>query len=418
MAKADNPFYRESELPLEEAELKRLKKGFIFVPIFGLVFALFLGFFFTIVDDQVSRYFLIGFTIFAVGVFSFITYGLIADIKGGTKQVIQGLVTHKEVQVSTSNSKNTSNKTTYYLHFGTKRLNVTGDLYAKFNKGDLVEIHQAKRTYNTVFKTELIKRNVQMEQIEAMDAVRKAEAQKNWWLPFALFIAIIPIFLFGAFWIVADCLDCDDIPAASIAEWNILTEDDLKSNVPRFNEIVLLLNDTLTSEEEEMIAVELIYRANSGNLTQLLLYLDSLKFGDKTALQWIRYKFDEQERFKSQLSVTELWQGTLQAVFGIKQKPRKNRLRSLDNLELWQLDDKIVENQNITADDLRLWLNHQDGEDRQLFAEKYIQNDTSSLTPALNAYIKSAWAEEMSLPLRKRPTYNEGRKKYGLSLLD
>lgn len=418
MQKADNPFYRESELPLEDAELKRLKKGFIFIPVFGVVFALFLGFFFTIVDDQVSRYFLIGFTIFAVGVFSFITYGLIADIKGGTKQVIQGLVTHKEVQVSTSNSKNTSSKTTYYLHFGAKRLNVTGDLYAKFNKGDLVEIHQAKRTYNTVFKTELIKSNVQMDQIEAMDAVRKAEAQKNWWLPFALFIGIIPVFLFSAFWIVADCLDCDDIPAASIAEWNNVAEDELKSDVPRFNEIVLLLNDTLTNEEEEMIAVELIYRANSGNLTQLLQYLDSLKFGDKTVLQWIRYKFDEQERFKSQLSVTELWQGTLQAVFGIKQEPRKSRLRSVDNFELWELDDKIVENSNSTTNDLRLWLNHQDREDRQLFAEKYIQKDTASLTPALNAYIKSAWAEEMSLPLRKRPTYNEGRKKYGLSLVD
>jgi hypothetical protein len=414
MVKAENPYYRESELPLEEDEIKQLKKGFVFIPIFGLVFTIFFIIFFAVVEDQVFRYFLMGFVVIAVGVFVSITYALIADLNGGTKQVIQGLVTHKEVLTSTSNSKKTGNKTTYYIYFGAKKLNVTIDLYTKFNRGDLVEIHQAKRSYNSVFKTEIIKSNVQMDQIEAMDTLRRTEAKKRWWVPFAIFLAAIPIFIFGAFFLIADCIDCDDITAASIAEWENVPEGDLKSEVPRFNEIVLLLNDTLTNAEEEQIASELLYSARNGDLSQLLQYLDSLVFEDKTTLQWIRYKFDEQERFKSQHSVTELWQGTLRAIFGIKFETKKSRLRSLDNFELQELDDKIIENENTTTGDLKLWLNHQDGEDRQLFAEKYLQKDTANLIPALNNYIKSTWGEKMSLPLRKKPTYNEGREKYGL----
>ncbi len=182
-------FYKTSEAPLEPQELKKLKKGIFILPIVIIGFGIFFG---TIlsqmnVDETFLKIFG-GFACFFVLVLIFIGRGYVLDLRDQTKEIFQGVVTRK---VKRRRKKKKGSSTSYYFYFGDKSIQVPLHIWGQFEEADMIEIHRSKRIHNLIYKTELLKRGVMIEQVQEIKEAQEAKEQKMAMIALIVFISIV-----------------------------------------------------------------------------------------------------------------------------------------------------------------------------------------------------------------------------------
>ena len=160
-------FHKITEQPLEPKEHAKLKRGIYVIPIFMLIFTCAMSFFWSTIDlrwDEPFVYVLGFISSIIFIVFGLITLQLFRDLNGDIKIVFQGLVTGKKNK-SKARQKRKSQKDQFYLYFGDHEKKVAAHIYFKFEVGDLIEIHQAKHSYQIYFQSKLIKRTIDYDQL-------------------------------------------------------------------------------------------------------------------------------------------------------------------------------------------------------------------------------------------------------------
>jgi len=170
-------YYKTFELPLEPHEVKKLKRSFIFIPIFTVLFGAFFFFLFNNmgIDDGWAKWAVIGFAVFFVIIILIILRGFALDLRDQTKQVFQGLITRKVRRRSKGKNKSS---TSYYFYFGDKSMKVELNLYHKFQEADLIEIHRSKRLYNMIYDSKLIKRGVMVEEVSELKRIHEEKENR------------------------------------------------------------------------------------------------------------------------------------------------------------------------------------------------------------------------------------------------
>lgn len=182
-------YYKTEDRPLEPHELRKLKQGIWVIPFFLVFFVVFFVILFNFVEYQDGFFFWVpvGFAIFFALIMGYIIRGFLLDLRYQTKEVFQGLITRKEWRRSGGKSKST----TYYFYFGEKRMRVELNIYGKFEEGDLIEIHRSRRLYNMIYKTELLKRGVEMQQVAALKQEQLSKQQRVGFIVIILFVVVV-----------------------------------------------------------------------------------------------------------------------------------------------------------------------------------------------------------------------------------
>jgi len=182
-------YYKTFEQPLEPKELKKLKRGFIFIPIFTLLFGAFFFFLFNQMEHGGGfKWVVYGFAAFFGLIILTILRGFALDLRDQTKEVFQGLITRKVRR--RSKSKKGRNTTSYYFYFGDKSMKVELNLYNKFQEADLIEIHRSKRLYNMIYDSKLIKSGVMKEEVAEL---KRAQEEKENRIGIIVLIAVLII---------------------------------------------------------------------------------------------------------------------------------------------------------------------------------------------------------------------------------
>lgn len=416
-------YHKKTYAPLEPHELKKLKKGFYLIPIFALIMGAALYFMFGEMQaDGFFYWFGIFFIVLFIGIFSWITWALIVDVQSGEKEIFQGVITQK--RSVRHRSRKGGSKTSYYLYFGKYYEKVELHVYGKFQEGDMIEIHRAKRTYNVIFDMKLIQRGVMLEEINKMREEREGKARKNAWKVYVGFILAIPIFMSVMFFIIADCFDCGPEYRSSISEWknvspregynlDAVLEGKISAEQLAVEKIIMMMNDTLTDAEEGGISgIFQLQKAGDG-LSSLILELDGLfpqQESDRSALQWLKYKFNEEQPRRYPLTFFELWKSTLRTIVGSNRATKRVHLRNeydISNLN-------VLNDQYLSYEAVEAWYSHRDDESRQQTAIFFLKKDTSEFSTGLNQYMKASWSLPMALPTKDKASYEQGRMKYGV----
>ena len=147
-------------LPLDHEDLKKLRKQLIPALVFPFFVA---GIFFLIItfvfDDVgngfliegISFYVMIGFGMFFMAIIGFMIWSFVFDIRQGVKHRITGIVTDKQLNISTrsgAGSRNSSSRTTRYYYIfvdGIKyKMNYSG--YNQVQVGDQIEMEKAPKS--------------------------------------------------------------------------------------------------------------------------------------------------------------------------------------------------------------------------------------------------------------------------------
>ncbi len=175
--------------PLSEKERSKLKKGFIFIPVFILISG---GIFYFMLSgpgsgDDFFGFAVMGMAVIFIAVIFWITRAVVLDLRDNEKKIIQGVITLKETHTSTGKKR----RTTYYFHFGDYKLSVQANIYHQFEEGDLIEIHQAKRVYNITFDSKLLKRGVLPEEVEKFRAIHEEKTKKVNRLSVVIFVIVV-----------------------------------------------------------------------------------------------------------------------------------------------------------------------------------------------------------------------------------
>lgn len=182
-------FYKTSDAPLEPHELKKLKKGIFILPIVIIGFGLFFGTFLSQMDvDEVFLKIFGGFACLFILVLILIGRGYVLDLREQMKEVFQGVITRK---VKRRRKKKKGSSTSYYFYFGEKSIQVPLHIWGQYEEADLIEIHRSKRISNLIYKTELLKRGVMIEQVQEIKEAHEAKEQKMAMIALIIFISIV-----------------------------------------------------------------------------------------------------------------------------------------------------------------------------------------------------------------------------------
>lgn len=410
---AIDTYHKKTYAPMEPHQLKKLKKGFYVLPIFGIIFGVVLYFLFGEMESDDS-FFWVGvfFILFFMGIFGWITWALVMDVQSGEKEIFQGIVTRKKSV--RRRSKKGRSSTSYYLYFGKHYERVELHVYNRFQEGDMIEIHRAKRTYNVVFDMKLIKSGVMLEEINRQKAELEEHERKNAWKPIVGFILAIPIILSFMFLIVADCFDCGPTYSSSIDEWKNATEQDLTEYSKEGQQLCLLMNDTLTDAEEAQISEMFDKAQDKDALSELILDLDDYypqEGSEKSTLQWMKHKYNEEHSARYSLTFFDIWHSTIFAFTGLDLREARSSTKNEYNLSTLN----VLNDKSLSYEAVKAWYNHADDQERQYSAKFFLKKDTSELSTGLNAYIKESWSLPMALPQKDSVSYQQGREKYGLA---
>lgn len=409
----DNPFYSTSEASLEPHEIKKLKNGYIIIPIFFVLFAVFFYFIFNVEKDVIWQRIIFGFMLFFAAIMFIIVRGFYLDLKHGTKEITKGVITHKKIEVSRgtrarsagargiSATGGSKTKWYYYIFFGEKRMRVEGHIYDEFSIGDRVEIHHSKRLYNMVYKTIVLEHNVMMDKIAELKEEREKKEKKYWWLGITIFILLSFVVLNIIFFSIADCFNCPPEYSKSIEMWENIPENEIQpANLSAHsNTIVSYLADTL-KDEEEAIIYDLFKKASDENkLNELILELSTDSVQNKSVLNWMQLKFDEEYPAHTPLTVMELWKRTLR-VFNLRSA---SGVFQEDRITYFRFNQFVLENKFLNYNALDAWIGNVDVEEKKFLIESYSKRSTNLLSPGLEEYLKKT----MNLIPSQIPSIND-----------
>ncbi|MDW3190729.1 MAG: hypothetical protein R8G66_00100 [Cytophagales bacterium] len=184
-------FYKITVAPLEPHELKKLKKGIFIMPIVTIFI---IGFFSMVLTqfDLEGTFLKIfgGFAILFMTVLIFIVRGYVLDLRDQTKEILQGVITRK---VKRRQKKKKGSSTSYYFYFGDKSILVPLHIWGQFEEADMIEVHRSKRISNLIYKTELMKRGVLVEQVQEIKEAHEAKEQKMTMIALIIFVVIVGV---------------------------------------------------------------------------------------------------------------------------------------------------------------------------------------------------------------------------------
>lgn len=159
--------------------------------------------------------------------------------------------------------------------------------------------------------------------------------------PFLIAPVILIIFMTGIFWIVADCFNCPPYCENYNEDWRAYSGT---------NEIMVLLNDTLTYAEEHQIINKFATSTSKDSLIRELIAANHL---DRNGIEWLSLKFNESRVIKP-LTVPDLWNATTRFA-GIELFPN-HALNFKPEYNLHFLDSVVLTDQSIAYQSARLWL--------------------------------------------------------------
>ena len=164
----------KEKLPLNEQDVKKLRKHLIPVIIFPFLavgmFYVFFALFFNdggsaLFEDDIAIYIFVGFSLFFFGVIAYMIWSFAIDLRRGFKYRIEGKITDKKLRVSTSGTTSTrgggsSSRTSryYYLYIDGVQYAVDSLDYGKVKVGTEVIMEKAPKS-NVTLLLELSKQD-------------------------------------------------------------------------------------------------------------------------------------------------------------------------------------------------------------------------------------------------------------------
>ena len=169
-------------IPLSAEDTQKLRKRLIPILLFPLIFAGFVYLIFSQVmsndqftNDGVFSYVLGIFGLFFLGIIGYMVWSHLADIRGGTKDQIEGRVTDKRLDIQTSTSHRTgsrgrssnSTKTTrhYYVYLDGEEFKMDYQHYGKVKVGDHILMERAPKS-NMIFRLEVLESSNEAKEVE------------------------------------------------------------------------------------------------------------------------------------------------------------------------------------------------------------------------------------------------------------
>lgn len=417
MTKTSN-LLKVSYAPLDAGERKKLKKGFYFIPFFVLFAGGVIYFMLSmsVGGDDFFTYGIIGMAVFFGLLIFWIVRGIVLDLKDNEKKVLQGLITVKQTNRSTGGKRN---RRSYYFYFGDKRMRVEPHLYHKFEEGDLIEIHQAKRVYNVIFKSELLKRGALPEEVEQSKTALLQKQKKQGRYIIIGFLIAVPILLCIVFGFIADCWVCSVEYPDSITEWRHYQPDKSVKGMAAVagEEILALCNEGLLDSEEARIDEMLFNLASEHQLNNLILYLGAkrLESDGKTAIDWLRIKFDEQNRVKRPISVIEIWKRVLYNVIPIEaMKP--SYLYQLNKTKYQDVTGRVIQDSAISYESVKTWFGRELGVDElQRGLVDFIPANADHYNADVQRFMKEIWSAGFQMNERFQKDYDRARKVFNIN---
>ncbi|MFY0627773.1 MAG: hypothetical protein JXR07_15855 [Reichenbachiella sp.] len=405
--------------PLSPDERKKLKKGFYFIPFFT-VFAG--GIFYFMLSmaggkDDFFFYAVLGMAaIFGLVIF-WITRGIVLDLQDNEKKIVQGVVTHKESV--RHKSKKGRSRTSYHLYFGEKSMRVEADLYHKFNEGDLIEIHQAKRVYNVIFKTEKLKIDVFPDKVSKYKTAHQVKRKRQGRYAIVGFLLFVPIFLTVLFSFFADCFYCPPQYPLSMTTWKVYAKDDqvTDSIEIQFERVLLMLNNGLTDQEEgelKEVYYDIMLDMKSDEFISYLANKRINATDTISALEWIQWKFDESLRIKFKMDVSELWNRLLYNIIPIEElKPsylfRQNRHK------YFELKKMVLMDENLTYWDVKNWFGAKSSLAKWQFDTKdCMSREYQYYSKGAKQFLNEVWVGDLQMEEQYQKEYINARKILGM----
>ena len=159
----------KEKLPLNEQDIKKLWKHLLPTVLFPFLAAGMFYAFFSIsskggnfLQDGISLYMLVGFSVFFFGVIAYMIWGYAIDLRSGFKYRIAGKITDKKLSVHTSTTHSSGGKTGtssssssttrhYYVDIDGMQYSIEGNHYGKLQVGAPIVIEKAPKSNLTLF---------------------------------------------------------------------------------------------------------------------------------------------------------------------------------------------------------------------------------------------------------------------------
>lgn len=159
----------KEKLPLNEQDIKKLWKHLLPTVLFpfvaaGMFYAFFSVFFkgSSFLQDGISLYILVGFSVFFFGIIAWMIWGYAIDLRRGFKYRIKGKITDKELRVHTSTSRTSGGKigsssthssTTrhYYVAINGVQYSIEQEHYGRLKVGAIITMEKAPKSNVTLF---------------------------------------------------------------------------------------------------------------------------------------------------------------------------------------------------------------------------------------------------------------------------
>lgn len=346
---------------------------------------------------------------------------IVLDLRDNEKKIIEGVITRKEKIVTTATrasgrrSRRTRTKRTYLFYFGDTKMQVQADLYNKFDEGDFVEIHMAKRVYSVIFKAEKIKSG-QMMDVVAEQKAAAVDAKKGLNLNMGLLLLVlVPVVLTVFFTAVSDCFNCPNTYPESVTEWkpyrpkrNLSKPEEQKAE-----EIIAYLNDELLDEEEVRIN-EIFYQATlDGYAAEMVKYLHEKEIGDtRHALDWLIWKYDEQKHIDRSYSAVEIWKRAIYAIWPNEYFPPSHVYKQ-NNAKLADLHQIMMNNGGLDHEMAKAWFGKNNSKKEwQNITKELIPDEASSHTDGVNEFMKEVWSGPFLLEVIDSSYFEKAQKVY------
>lgn len=159
----------KEKLPLNDQDVKKLWKHLLPTVLFPFVAAGMFYAFFSVfskgsnfLQDGISLYILVGFSVFFFGIIAWMIWGYAIDLRRGFKYRIEGIITDKELRVHTSTSHSSGSKTGsssthssttrhYSVYIDGVQYSIEQEHYGKLKVGAAIIIEKAPKSHLTLF---------------------------------------------------------------------------------------------------------------------------------------------------------------------------------------------------------------------------------------------------------------------------
>ncbi|MEQ9290338.1 MAG: hypothetical protein RIG77_25625 [Cyclobacteriaceae bacterium] len=400
--------------PMNEEERSKVKKAFLFIVFFALLSGTVFYFLFKLTHD-IEPFFwgLCGIAILFSGILLYATWAAMIDLRDNEKAIVQGVVTMKRTFRSTGKRRRTS----YYLYFGKKSMRVRLELYNKFKEGDLIEIHKAKRTYNIIFKTELLKQGLLKEKIAEQREKHNKRGKVLRFLTIPICLSIVVVVLTLLFWKFSECFHCPIYYPESVTLWkeyrSLATKEDPVQLAGE--KTITLFNNALLDEEEKLIKEQLFELTMNQQINDYLSYLDSQypnNGNELTALQWLKLKFDEAKFIRRPLSVVEMWKRVLYNIISLEAM-RPSYTFNKNETTFHDVTIMVLTDKNITYQSTKAWFGKNETvKTLQNDLKGFIPQDTSHYSRGVNQLMKEVWSTEFQMDNKYLADYQRAQELY------